>query len=192
MSRKLILSPPPPAYSPIYEEIRNREIMRIVNEKVSAEDTTIFGGIPFTDVRGSNANFEIPAGSTPIKLPFDTVVKDTDPAMLFNGATNSMTSQIAMDALFIINLRHAAAPGGSYDFTTQAFLDGVGQQPYTQTISNNQTQDIRVARFVVNYPANVMIDLRAFHSRTGSVFLNMNISAWGVLRMSPIDRVPIT
>jgi hypothetical protein len=189
MSRKLRIPPPPLTYSADYERIRNREIEMIMNEKVGATDLTAYGGVPFTAMTGSNAAFVIPVGSTPVKLPFDVLVKDTDPDVVFDPATYSITNPFLMDAIFFVNLRHASAPGGSYDFTMQAFINDVGQQPFTQTIANSETQDIRVARFVVNYAANLKLDLRAWHNRNGDVTFDMTKSAWDVMRMSAAPRI---
>jgi hypothetical protein len=186
MSLRLVLPPPPKDYSLEYERIRNREIERVVNSKIGANQSNVFGGVPFTSVRGSAAVFTIPQGNTPIKLPFNTLSKDTDPDVVFDPVGYTMSNPFEMDCIFFVNLRHATAPGGSYDFTLQAFNHGVAIQPaYTQTISNNVTQDIRIARFVVNFPADNLIDLRAFHNRNGNVDLNMQLSQWDIMRMSP-------
>ena len=189
MSRKLRIPPPPLVYSAEYESVRNREIEQIVNGKIGATDASIFGGVPFTALRGSDAAFSIPVGTTPVKLPFNTLVKDTDPLVAFDAANYAITNPFACDLFIVVNIRHAAAPGGTYDFNLQAFNNNVGLRILTIPINNNQTQDIRASRFVVDFPAGTYLDLRAWHSRTGPVSFDMSLSTWDVLRMSATPRV---
>jgi len=190
MSRRLVLPQPPKEYSRAFELLRNRELERIINEKVSAFDASIFNGIPFTALKGTNANFTIPQGAAYVPLPFDTTVKDTDPDVNHNPVAFTLTNPWPMDCVFFVNLRHAAAPGSTYDFTMRAVINGVPvNPPYTQTIANNETQDIRIARFIVNFPGNSTTKLEAVHNRNGNVVLNMALSQWDVLRISPQGRV---
>jgi hypothetical protein len=189
MSARLSLPPPPKEYSQRYEMIRNREIERVMNDKVSASDEVVFGGVPFTAVRGSNVAFEVPQGTTPVKIPFDVLLKDTDPTVEHNAVNYTVTNPFIMDAVFYIALRHAAAPGGAYDLTLFAYVNDVQATAYTQTIANNETQDFRVARFVVNLAAGSTIDLRAVHNRNGPVTFDLTRSQWDIMRVSTIPRV---
>lgn len=189
MSRRLVLPQPPKEYSRAFELLRNRELERIINEKVSAFDASLFNGIPFTALTGTDAAFTIPQGTSYVTLPFNTLVKDTDPDVAHDPLAYTLTNPWPMDCIFFVNLRHAAAPGSNYDFTIRAVINGTPiNPPYTQTINNNETQDIRIARFVVNFPAGSTTKLEAVHNRNGSVVLNMALSQWDVLRISPTGR----
>ena len=188
---RLVLPQPPLEYSQNYENLRNREIERIVNRKLGPTDVGAYFGIPFIAMKGTNATWPMPTGAAFTKIPFDTVVKDTAADMNFDTVLDVLNTDIEMDLLAFIRLRHPVGAGGAstFDVSIAGFVNNVQSSTYTQTIVNKETYDVIVNTIAINVPALANFDIRGSHTHNQPVNFDLTRSSWDMFRLSKHPKV---
>jgi hypothetical protein len=188
---RVLLPQPPERYDPASERNRNREIERQLNGKLGRTELPVFGGIPFTAVRGLNPAFIVPPGPSPTLLPFNVLLEETDLDITFDPADYTMRANFTVDVMMFVRIRHAGTGGGgvSVDWTLHGFLNGAEIDTFATSTRIGGNFDIMATFMAVNAPVNQRLDLRMSHTHNADVPFDMTRSRWWLTRISPDPRV---
>jgi hypothetical protein len=190
VSKRLRLPPPPKEYSQEYEKVRNREIELVVNEKISDTDTGLYTGVPFVSAIGSNSAWSVPVGSTPIIVPFDSLIKDTDIAIDYDVGTYSAHCNYIVDASISADI-YMPTSGGSTVFDTilQIYINGVIKYTTTRAVNTRDNVAVSISGMAISLPISVPIDIRMYHTNGAAVIFDLTLSRFNVSRMSQLPRL---
>jgi hypothetical protein len=185
---KIKIPEPPREYSPEYERVRNARIEDLIHRRLADNALAPYGGIPNTQVTGTNAAFSVPNGAGTTILPFNSILRDTpNDAIDFNTGTFAYSVNMPIDTLMFYRLRHAAASGGAVDVIVTLFLNGVAVESYGYTARLDDVFDISDTFFptVSLASINLPITLGISHSHSQPVTFDMTKSKWLLMQLSP-------
>jgi hypothetical protein len=191
MSKRLRLPPPPKEYSQEYEKVRNREIEVVVNEKISNTDASVYSGVPFVSAHGLNSAWSVPVGSTPIIVPFDTIVKDTDIAIDFDIPGHFAYCNFIVDAFISTNL-YIPSTGGStvFDVIAQIYINGTSKYTITKSVNTRDNNLVNlVAHAIGVLPVDATIKIYVYHTSLSAVVFDLTKSDFTVSRWSQLPRI---
>lgn len=160
-------------------------IQRALDYKLNRNEAAVFGGIPNSFIKGSNATFSVPTGSTFTKLTGGSVVESTDLATVIDAANATFTPSLTTDWDVIVKLKYASGGLGVVGKMGFAlFAGGVQFDGYRMMVQLDSAHNIQARFSVLAVPKSSVCDVRIIHPEAGSVVFDLTNSFWGVRRTS--------
>lgn len=186
-----------PGYRPVFprpareyntndqDNFRN-SVQRALDYKLGRNEASVFGGIPMSLFKGSNATFSVPTGAGFTKLVSDsTALRSTDAINTLDLANSALTPSLTSDWEIVAKLKYVSGGGGALaKLNVAVFKAGVIYDSVRIPVQLDAAQTIEAKLTVLGAaPANAY-DIRVSHSEAGSVVFDLTNSLWGFKRLS--------
>lgn len=174
-------------YSEAEQANFRRTIQRALDTKLGRNEAAVFGGIPMSVLKGSNAAFSVPTGSTYTKLlsAGAAAVRSTDGINVVDVTNATITPSLTSDWEVFVKLKYVSGGSGSLaKFNVALFSGGVIYDSCRIPVQLDAAQNIEARFTVLGAPLSNVYDIRVFHSEAGSVVFDLTGSLWGVRRLS--------
>jgi hypothetical protein len=177
----------PSEYLAEEERAFRAKVSDAIGDRLGRFDIAVYGGVPYSSLRGSDSTFTIASGATPTVLSFNTVVK-TNTDIVPSGSTVSPV--YTLDALIFLKIVHDATAGGAIAVTTRILVNGspVNVIGFAGLVSDPWV----ISDFsILTLAAGDVLTVDMVHGFGSSIDVNLVTSRLSLIQLTPNPKLTV-